>query len=73
MRFDWLGTFLLALALAAYALAMTAGRGHWGKLNFALLTMACISTGLLFWRKRKSRHPCCAWRCCVTAGWPQAW
>jgi EmrB/QacA subfamily drug resistance transporter len=40
--FDRLGTLLLALTLAAYALAMTIGRGSFGALNAALL----LATGL---------------------------
>ncbi|MDP4074381.1 MFS transporter [Acidovorax sp. A1169] len=39
-RFDIAGTVLLAATLAAYALAMTLGRGHWGALNTALLVGA---------------------------------
>src|SRR5215813_8752949 len=35
--FDMMGTTLLALTLAAYALAMTVGRGRFGALNMALL------------------------------------
>ncbi len=35
--FDMLGTLLLALTLAAYALAMTVGRGGFGPLNLVLL------------------------------------
>src|SRR5690606_26732776 len=38
--FDKMGTFLLALTLAAYALAMTIGRGHFSSLNLALLLAA---------------------------------
>jgi EmrB/QacA subfamily drug resistance transporter len=38
--FDPLGTLLLALTLAAYALAMTLGRGSFGPLNIALLLAA---------------------------------
>lgn len=37
---DPLGSALLALTLAAYALAMTPGRGHFGGLNAALLLAA---------------------------------
>ncbi len=37
---DPAGTLLLALSLAAYALAMTLGRGHFGGLNGALLLAA---------------------------------
>ncbi len=39
-RFDTAGTVLLAATLAAYALAMTLGRGHFGALNLALLAGA---------------------------------
>ena len=35
--FDTMGTLLLGASLAAYALAMTIGRGHFGPLNVALL------------------------------------
>ena len=35
VRFDALGHVVLALTLAAYALAMTLGRGHFGLLNIA--------------------------------------
>ncbi|WP_223527170.1 MFS transporter [Pseudomonas sp. BF-B-26] len=38
--FDPLGTLLLALTLAAYALAMTLGRGSFGPFNIALLSAA---------------------------------
>ncbi|MBK5400807.1 MFS transporter [Pseudomonas sp. TH39(2020)] len=38
--FDPLGTLLLALTLAAYALAMTLGRGSFGPINIALLLAA---------------------------------
>ncbi len=44
--FDHLGTLLLALSLAAYALAMTMGRGHFGPLNIALLLVAFFGLGL---------------------------
>ncbi len=40
VRFDHLGTLLLALTLAAYALAMTLGRGAFGALNLSLLAAA---------------------------------
>ncbi|HSC84441.1 MAG TPA: MFS transporter [Pseudomonas sp.] len=45
--FDPLGTLLLALTLAAYALAMTLGRGQFGLLNLALL-LAALSGAALF-------------------------
>jgi MFS family permease len=47
--FDTVGTLLLALTLAAYALAMTIGRGSFGPLNVALLLAAVLGAGL-FWR-----------------------
>ncbi len=43
--FDMGGTLLLALTLAAYALAMTLGRGHFGPLNIALLLAAVVGVG----------------------------
>ena len=45
--FDTVGTLLLALTLAAYALAVTTGRGRFGALNVALLLVA-VSGGVLF-------------------------
>ena len=44
--FDPVGTLLLTLTLAAYALAMTIGRGSFGLLNLALLFMAVFGVGL---------------------------
>jgi EmrB/QacA subfamily drug resistance transporter len=44
--FDKVGTLLLALTLAAYALAMTIGRGSFGMLNMALLVAAGFGVGL---------------------------
>jgi MFS family permease len=43
--FDAVGTLLLALTLAAYALAMTIGRGQFGALNIALLLAAAFGVG----------------------------
>jgi EmrB/QacA subfamily drug resistance transporter len=45
--FDMIGTLLLALTLAAYALAMTIGRGSFGPLNIGLL-LAAISGAFVF-------------------------
>jgi EmrB/QacA subfamily drug resistance transporter len=45
-RFDIPGTLLLATTLAAYALAMTLGRGHFGWLNTVLLLIAMLGAGL---------------------------
>lgn len=44
--FDAVGTLLLALTLAAYALAMTIGRGDFGVINVALLVVAALGGGL---------------------------
>lgn len=44
--FDHAGTLVLALTLAAYALAMTLGRGHFGARNLALLSAAAIGVAL---------------------------
>ncbi len=46
-RFDSLGTLLLALTLAAFALAVTVGRGHVERLNVVLL-LAAVGGGCLF-------------------------
>ncbi|HVZ53847.1 MAG TPA: MFS transporter [Pseudolabrys sp.] len=46
MRFDAVGTLLLALTLAAYALAVTLGRGRFGMLNMALLLSAVVGVAL---------------------------
>ncbi|RUV42169.1 MFS transporter, partial [Mesorhizobium sp. M5C.F.Ca.IN.020.29.1.1] len=43
--FDVVGTLLLALALGAYALAMTFGRGSFGPLNMALSVAAVFGAG----------------------------
>ncbi|MFD1983012.1 MFS transporter [Mesorhizobium newzealandense] len=45
-KFDAVGTALLALTLAAYALAMTLGRGNFGTLNIGLLIAAGIGAVL---------------------------
>ncbi|MGE0748858.1 MAG: MFS transporter, partial [Rhodospirillales bacterium] len=51
--FDTVGTVLLAGALAAYALAMTMGRGSFGTLNVALL--AAAAGGLALFAAVESR------------------
>ncbi|MEI9406654.1 MFS transporter [Mesorhizobium argentiipisi] len=45
-RFDTLGMLLLAATLAAYALSMTMGRGHFGGLNVALLSGTIVGAVL---------------------------
>ncbi len=44
--FDHVGTLLLAVALVAYALAMTTGHGTFGPLNVALLFTTVLGVGL---------------------------
>ena len=56
-RFDTLGTILLALALGAYALAMTLGRGRFGPLNVALLLAAVAGLGLFVFSQAKAAAP----------------
>ncbi|MGH8351964.1 MAG: MFS transporter [Pseudomonas sp.] len=56
-RFDNLGTLLLALTLAAYALAMTMGHGNFGPLNVALLFMALSGVGLFALVEGKAASP----------------
>jgi MFS family permease len=45
--FDAMGTLLLGLMLAAYALSVTIGNGHFGRLNVALL-FAAVLMGSIF-------------------------
>lgn len=55
--FDPLGTLLLALTLAAYALAMTLGRGRFGPLNMALLVAAAVGAGLFVLAEARVASP----------------
>ena len=55
--FDGVGTLLLALALAAYALAMTVGRGRFGAINLALLAAAAGTAGLFGFTELKAENP----------------
>ncbi len=55
--FDPVGTLLLALTLAAYALAMTTGRGSFGLLNGALLFTAVAGLGLFALAEAKATSP----------------
>ncbi|GJL67543.1 MAG: MFS transporter [Nitrospirales bacterium] len=55
--FDHVGTLLLALTLAAYALAVTIGRGSFGSLNFALLSAAAFGLGLFALAERRAASP----------------
>ncbi len=56
-RFDHPGTLLLALTLAAYALAMTLGRGSFGPLNLALLAAAAVGAGLFVRVEKSAESP----------------
>ncbi len=56
-RFDYLGTLLLALTLAVYALAMTTGRGHFGLFNLALLLLAACGVGLFVRAEARAISP----------------
>lgn len=55
--FDMLGMLLLALTLAAYALAVTVGRGSFGSLNLALLLAAALGVGLFVAAEAKVASP----------------
>jgi EmrB/QacA subfamily drug resistance transporter len=56
--FDHVGTLLLALTLAAYALAMTIGkRGSFGPLNMALLLAAGCGAGLFVLAEARAASP----------------
>src|SRR5882757_4996575 len=55
--FDNVGTLLLALTLAAYALAMTIGRGSFGPLNMALLLAAVFGAGLFMLAEARAASP----------------
>jgi EmrB/QacA subfamily drug resistance transporter len=56
-RFDIVGTLLLALTLAAYALAMTLGRGHFGLLNVTLLLAALCGVALFICAEARTSSP----------------
>lgn len=55
--FDKVGTLLLVLTLAAYALAMTVGRGGFGALNVALLSAALFGVGLFVLAEARAESP----------------
>lgn len=55
--FDPAGTLLLASTLAAYALAMTLGRGSFGPRNLALLAAAAVGLGLFVWVEGRVAAP----------------
>jgi MFS family permease len=55
--FDTVGTLLLALTLAAYALAMTMGQGSFGPLNMALLLAAFTGVVLFLLAEARVASP----------------
>jgi EmrB/QacA subfamily drug resistance transporter len=55
--FDVAGTLLLALTLAAYALAVTVGRGSFGALNLALLLAGVLGVGLFVLVEARTASP----------------
>ncbi len=55
--FDALGTLLLGLSLAAYALALTIGRGSFGPLNLSLLLAAAFGAALFTLAEKKAASP----------------
>lgn len=57
VRFDHAGALLLAATLAAYALALTMGRGHFGLLNAMLLLVAAIGVGLFVFVEKRTSAP----------------
>jgi MFS family permease len=55
--FDVAGTLTLGLTLAAYALALTAGRGHFGWLNWALLLSSLVGIGVFARAESRAASP----------------
>lgn len=55
--FDHVGTLLLALALVAYALAMTIGRGSFGPLNIMLLLATAFGIGFFVRVEARAASP----------------
>ncbi|MGE0474558.1 MAG: MFS transporter [Nitrospirales bacterium] len=55
--FDCVGTLLLALTLAAYALAMTMGHGSFSPLNIGLLLASVFGLGLFVLAERNAESP----------------
>ena len=55
--FDFAGTMLLALTLAAFALAMTIGRGQFGPLNLALLGAAAFGSVVFVATEMRTASP----------------
>lgn len=56
-RFDKTGASLLIVTLAAYALSMTWGRGHYGVHNVALLLVAIVGACCFVWVQARVPSP----------------
>lgn len=56
-NYDYTGTVLLALTLAAYALAMTLGHGDWGLLNNGLLVLALLAAAFFVVHQQRASAP----------------
>lgn len=54
---DVMGTVLLVLTLAAYALAMTIGPGSFGQLNITLLVLALFGVGVFVFIELRTEAP----------------
>ncbi|MDO8290536.1 MAG: MFS transporter [Parvibaculum sp.] len=57
VSFDKLGTMLIALTLAAYALAMTTGHGRFSQINAVLLLAAVFGLGLFVLAETRTTSP----------------
>lgn len=57
VSFDNLGTLVLVLTLAAYALAMTIGRGNFGLFNIVLLLITVLGIGLFVFIEARVTSP----------------
>jgi EmrB/QacA subfamily drug resistance transporter len=55
--FDLVGTLLLAVTLAAYALAMTIGHGQFGSRNAALLSIAVVGAAIFVFAEARAAAP----------------
>lgn len=59
--FDTVGTLLLALTLAAYALAMTRWRSNFSSSSFALLLVAVLGAGIFALVEARASSPLIRW------------
>ena len=55
--FDTVGTLVLGLTLAAYALAMTIGRGNFGPINASLLVATALGAALFVIAEKRAASP----------------